>query len=115
MKSVFSLLAVIILVGCGQGPAGQTGSQGAPGLPGDSVTGPAGADGTQITPVQFCIGTPVYPSTFPETGLCINNQIYAVYSVNDGFLTLIPPGAYSSDGVNSSCNFTVLPNCQIQN
>jgi hypothetical protein len=85
------------------GPIGPAGPQGLPGV-----------DLTPITWVQFCQATPSYPSTFPEGGLCINGNIYAVYSTNDGFLTLVPPGAYTSDGVGSSCNFTILANCQIQ-
>jgi len=85
-----------------QGPQGPTGPQGATG-----PQGPTGADGTQITPVKFCSQTANYPTTFPEYGLCINNSLYAVYSTNGGFLALIPNGNYKSDGVGSSCNFTV--------
>jgi hypothetical protein len=69
--------------------------------------------GTIVQPIQFCSGTPIYPSTFPEVGFCINNQLWAVYSANGGFLTLIPPGQYSSTGINSSCTFTVGPDCVI--
>src|ERR1700677_3652665 len=58
-----------------------------------------------IEPVQFCPGTPSYPSTFPEVGWCLNGELYAVYSSNDGFLTLIPPGNYQSNAIGSSCNF----------
>ena len=84
---------------------------GAPGANGQN-----GANGTVITPIQFCAGiVPSYPSTFPEVGFCINNNIYAVYSANDGFMSLVTPGTYSSDGINASCTFTVLPNCKIQN
>lgn len=67
-----------------------------------------------LTEVQFCSGGPAsYSSTFPEYGLCISGNIYAVYSANDGFLTELPPGVYTSNGVNSSCTFTVGPDCQI--
>jgi hypothetical protein len=117
MVFVWILVFGAILAGCGQG---QTGNQGIPGVPGASgpigATGPAGSNGTQITVVQFCPNSvPNYPSTFPEVAECINNQLYAVYSANDGFLTLVPPGVYSSDGINSSCTFTILPNCIVQN
>lgn len=99
MKLVY-LVLIGLVIGCGQGP------QGIPGQPGS--TGPAGANGTAIVPIQFCPGsTPAYPSNFPEYGLLINGQIYAVYSLNDGFLTWLPPGVYSSNAVGSSCTFTV--------
>jgi len=105
-----------------QGPTGSNGSNGVDGSQGpQGIQGPAGvnglngADGTQITVIQFCPGViPSYPSTFPEVGLCINRSVYAVYSANDGFLTLIPPGTYNSNAVGSACNFMVLPNCEVQ-
>jgi len=98
------------------GPAGINGTNGSNGTNGqDGAVGPKGADGTIITPIQFCPNVhPVYPSTFPEYGVCINGNIFAVYSANDGFLALIPPGVYSSNAIGSSCTFTVLANCQIQ-
>jgi len=98
------VLSLLAAVGCqGQGPQG---------IQGDA--GPRGADGTQITIVQFCPGvTPTYPTTFPEVGLCIDNQLYAVYSANNGFLVLVTPGRYSSNAIGSSCSFTVLPNCVV--
>ena len=100
----------LFLVGCGQGP------QGIPGQVGNTgPAGPSGIDGTQIVPVQFCVNPiPQYPTTFPEFGLCINGQIWAVYSANDGFLTLIPNGNYVSNGINASCSFTVT-GCVISN
>src|ERR1700677_3947355 len=65
-------------------------------------------NGTVIQPVQFCLHpVTTYPSTFAEVGFCINGEIYAVYSANDGFLSPIPSGNYTSDGINASCNFTV--------
>jgi hypothetical protein len=76
-----------------------------------------GLNGTNptIPIVQFCPGTTTYPSEFNEIGLCINSQIYAVYSINNGFLSMIPPGYYDSNAMNSTCNFTVLTNCVINN
>jgi len=73
------------------------------------------SNGTIITPIQFCPGTTSYPSTFVEYGFCINNQLWAVYSLNNGFMTLIPPGLYSSNAVGSSCNFQVITGCGIIN
>jgi len=96
--------SLLVLVGCGHN--GLNGTNGTPGI--------NGTNGTVVTSVQFCPGTPSYASTFPETGLCFNGNIYAVYSANDGFLTEIVPGAYTSNAIGSSCNFTVLPNCVIQ-
>lgn len=79
------------------------------------VNGAPGTPGSIVEPIQFCPGTPSYPSTFPEVGFDINGSIYAVYSANDGFLTLIPPGVYISNAVGSSCNFTVNTNGTITN
>ena len=81
----------------------------------NGANGNTGLDGTQISTVQFCPGATSYPSEFNEIGICIGGNIYAVYSANDGFLTQIVPGSYNSNAIGSSCNFTVLPNCVIQN
>jgi hypothetical protein len=119
---VLAFMLVLALSGCApdngvldvpvagpQGAAGLQGPQGAVGPQGpQGLQGAAGLNGTTITVVQFCPGvTPVYPSTFPETGLCINGTIYAVYSANDGFLTSLPNGVYDSNAIGSSCTFTV--------
>ncbi len=113
------LVIAMLLTACGpkgnQGNTGSPGPQGPAGPVGDTgAQGPTGADGTVITPIQFCSGTPTYPSTFPEYGLCINNQIYAVYSTRGGFLTILPNGSYLSNAVGSRCNFQVLDNCVVQ-
>lgn len=72
-------------------------------------------NGSIMKPVQFCANSiPSYPTTFPEIGFCIDNNLYAVYSANGGFLVLVTPGTYSSNGINSSCTFTVLSGCVIQ-
>jgi len=128
MKYIICIV-LLLFVGCGkQGATGSPGLNGAQGIQGTSgssgvdgtngatgqpgatgAIGPAGSDGTVITAVQFCPASfvPTYPTTFPEVGLCIAGSIYAVYSANGGFLTLITNGSYSSDGINASCNFTV--------
>jgi hypothetical protein len=93
------------------GQVGATGNQGIQGLTG--AAGSAGAPGTVVSVVQFCPGTTSYPGTFAEVGVCIGGNIWAVYSANDGFLTEVVPGEYSSDGVNDSCNFTVAANCVV--
>lgn len=97
-----------------QGIQGIPGTQGVQGMPGpQGIQGLPGVDPTPITIVQFCPNTTAYPSTFSEVGFCIANNLYAVYSANNGFLVYIPPGQYSSNGINSSCTFTVHDNCEI--
>jgi len=93
------------------GQTGATGPQGPQGNPGPQGT--PGVDITPITWVQFCAPTTAYPNTFSEGGFCIAGNLYAVYSINGGFMTLIPPGVYSSNGVNSTCTFTVQANCVV--
>jgi len=74
----------------------------------NGTNGVNGANGTIVNPVRFCKSTPSsYPTVFSEVGFCINNILYSVYSANDGFLTALPNGTYNSDGINSSCSFTV--------
>lgn len=87
-----------------QGNAGPSGAPGSPGL-----------NATPVTLIQLCPGTPVYPSTFIEYAICIDSQLYGVYSQNGGFLSLLLPGSYTSDGINSTCNLTILPNCGVTN
>lgn len=77
------------------------------------LNGTPGNNGTSISPIQFCLGTTTYPNEFNEMGFCVEGNIYAIYSVNGGFMTLIPPGSYSSNAINSSCNFSVENNCVI--
>lgn len=82
------------------GSIGATGPQG--------PTGASGQDSTPITMVKFCPNiTAQYSSSFPEWGIKIGTQIWAVYSQNGGFLTLLVPGRYTTTGVGSNCNFTV--------
>jgi hypothetical protein len=81
----------------------------------DGQNGTNGTSGTIITSIQFCPGTPSYPSIFPEVGFCINDKIYAVYSSQGGFLTVVQPGTWVSNAIGSSCTFTVGPNCEVTN
>ena len=110
MKALLTITALLVLTACG--PTGGTGGQGPAGSPGD--TGPQGP-GTVVTLIQFCpnSGAPSYPNVFPEYGFCIGGSIYATYSANDGFTTLLTPGTYSSNAVGSSCTFVVGPNCSV--
>lgn len=121
MKYASVIVLGLVIAACsgprgGHGDLGNTGATGSNGNNGSNGSqGPSGQDGTVITVVQFCQGVaPSYPSTFPESGLCINGNLYGVYSANDGFLALLPPGAYNSNAIGSNCNFTILPNCVIQ-
>jgi len=132
------LIATLLLSGChsyypSRGLTGYQGAVGAPGVdgsPGVSCTVsqvPSGAliecptsqalvyNGTLVKPVQFCPGTPTYPSKFIENGFVIGNTLYAVYSANGGFMAAIPPGYYTSNGIGSSCNFTVNADLTVSN
>jgi hypothetical protein len=134
---------LLLVSGCGKtGPQGGPGPQGYTGPPGSScavttispslvapnggsllsctdgssslvLNGTNGENGTSIIAVQFCAGATNYPNEFNEVGFCIDGSIYAVYSANDGFLTEVVPGEYSSQGIGSSCNFSVEPGCVI--
>lgn len=78
--------------------------------------GANGTPGTDLTPVsivQFCPNVTTYPTTFSEIGFCISSKVYGTYSANDGFSAYLPPGTYSSNGINSSCTFTIGANCAI--
>lgn len=119
----FALLyLVIIMAACGKphdgaqgstGAQGPTGAQGVPGVIGP--TGPAGTNATPVTVVPLCPGfVPTYPNIFPEYALCIQSKLYGVYSANGGFLAELPPGTYSSNGINADCHLTILPNCVVQ-
>lgn len=130
------LLIILFVIGCGpqgaQGPPGNSNGctvlnvvVSAPAPNGGTMirctdgtsslilNGSNGAAGTLVSPVQFCPGSTSYPNEFNEIGFCIDKNLYAVYSKNDGFLVFVPPGNYSSNGINSSCNFTVNLNCII--
>lgn len=107
--------AIVLLTGC-QGPEGIRGPIGATGSSGQSIVGPQGPagqngsnglDSTPIAVVNLCTEAPSYPGVFVEVALLINNRLYAVYSQNGGFMTYLPPGNYSSNGIGSACNFTV--------
>lgn len=114
---ILLVVAVVSLTACGRGPdgphgaKGDVGSIGAAGVQGQQ--GVAGIAGTQIVPVKFCVENAAYPAVFPEYGLCINNQMYGVYSTNGGFLALLPVGSYNSNAVGSACTFTITTNCGV--
>jgi hypothetical protein len=111
------VMVMVILTACAgpKGDVGFTGPQGAVGATGPiGNSGQDGQDATPVTVVQLCLGTPSY-GTYVEVAFCIDNELYATYSFNGGFSTKLSPGAYSSNAINSSCNFTVIQGCEISN
>jgi hypothetical protein len=109
---------VILLTSCGnQGSSIDVSQVQTCTVSNNTITCPDGSKVTLPTNnfsiVQFCPGVTTYPQTFSEIGFCINNQLYAVYSIPNAFLTLVPPGMYSSNGINSSCTFNVGLNCEV--
>lgn len=104
----FALISVVFFSACAPGRNGENGTQGAPG-----AVGPNGTPAPPTTLVQLCPGAPAYSTTYIENAICLQGQLYGVYSANGGFLTLLTPGAYTSNGIGSSCNFTVGLNCAI--
>jgi hypothetical protein len=91
------------------GVNGLNGEQGLPGVQG--IPGLAGSSGTIVTPVKFCATD---NSTFPEYGLMIGEELFAVYwgstpaspSTPQAFLTKLVAGNYMSTGGNN-CLFTI--------
>lgn len=79
------------------------------------LNGTNGTNGTAISERKFCPGVTTYPSRFVEVGFVVGGKLYAVYSANGGLLTEIPPGAYNSAAIGSTCNFTVNANLSITN
>jgi len=77
------------------------------------LNGTDGVPGTTVDTVQLCPGTTTYPTEFNEVAVCMSGSLYAVYSANGGFLSEIPQGEYSSDGINASCAFTIGANCTV--
>lgn len=115
MKKVFGLVILAVILSACAGPKGDRGDDGQSvvGPKGDrGETGAMGADGEIARVVPLCPGTSNY-GVFIEIGLCINNQLFGVYSANGGFLTLLAPGNYSSNAIGSACNLTVEPNCVV--
>lgn len=99
----------VLLAGCGRGPVGVPGPKGDTGAQG--VQGEAGTDATPVTIVQLCPGTTTYSSKFVEIAFCVGGRLYGTYSQNGGFSTELPPGSYSSNGINSSCSFIIYADC----
>lgn len=126
-KIVIIGLLALLAAGCGKstdvqvvkgdtGATGSTGSQGNVGPGGGpGANGAPGQDATPVVAIQLCPSSfiPSYPNVFPESALCVGNNLYGVYSAHGGFLALLPPGVYSSNGINASCTFTVSAGCVV--
>lgn len=112
-------VVLLALSACGRGPTGYSGIDGKDGSNGtNGSNGSNGANGTDATPVtivKLCPGVTTYPSTFVEVAIKVGGKLYAVYSLNNGFLTELVPGHYSSNAVGSACNFTVNADLTIAN
>lgn len=102
------IIMMLVLAGCGRGPVGVVGPKGDTGAQGE-----AGVDATPVTIVTLCSGVTTYPSTFTEIAFCVGSRLYGTYSQNGSFSTELPPGNYSSNGINSSCTFTIHANCVV--
>lgn len=112
-------IAVVLLgTGCGTSYAVQ-GAKGDPGSVGPSgPSGERGSPGLNADPigmVKLCPGVTTYPSVFVEYAFCVSGNLYATYSSKGGFTTVLPPGRYSSNAIGSSCSFTVVSGCNINN
>lgn len=81
---------------------GQNGIQGIQGPMGPQ--GPAGVNGASVIPVKFCSAS---TAQFPEYGLKIGNDVFAVFWNNQAFLTKLPVGTYRTTTGNQDCNFTI--------
>ncbi len=109
------LIAAVLLLPACRGPEGV---QGRSGSPGQSIVGPQGtagvngADAVPVTVVPLCPGVSNY-GAFVEVGLCLNGQLYGVYSALDGFLTLLAPGTYNSNAIGSACSLEVHAGCVV--
>lgn len=118
-NSMLAMTIMLSLLACA-GPEGSVGPQGVTGLKGSpGPQGPSGTNGTDstiTTVVQLCpVTDPTIPGVFPETGLCIDGKLYAVFNQPNktDYLVLIPPGTYESMATGASCTFTVYSNCSL--
>lgn len=104
-------IILILLTACGK-----DGAQGVQGEAGPR--GQSGTNGTNVTMIKFCPQFPdTYGSSYPEYGMCVDNNLYAVYFNNAGkisWLTLLTSGNYTTTTSFGNCNFKVKPNCIVE-
>jgi len=103
LKYLLLIATSLFILSCG-GPQGATGPQGEPGV------------SPIPEPIKFCPSyTGKYPGPFPEYGICLSGNIYAVYWDNkNAWLAQVYPGRYKSTSTSAPCTFTVEPNCVIK-
>lgn len=91
-----------------KGLNGEQGSRGIQGLPGiQGPMGPQGApglNGSTVVPVKFCSSS---TAAFPEYGLKIGNDVFAVYWNGQAFMTKLLSGNYNTTTGNQDCNFSI--------
>lgn len=104
MKKLLLLTLMTVISACSGEPSyyASQGEQGPPGTPASARVF-----------VQLCPGTQSYPGVFIEYAECINDNLWGVYSANNGFYTFFPPGNYSSNALGSACNLTIQPHCVV--
>lgn len=89
-----------------QGSPGPIGVQGTPGVPGQDASG--------VTAVPLCTGQTVYPTSFAEYGLCIGNNLFGIYwDGTNAWLTMLPPGNYTSTSTSVPCTLTIGASCSV--
>lgn len=95
------------------GVDGQNGTNGADGQNGQD--GANGAPGSVVLAVSLCPSKPlIYPSSFPESALCVNNSLFGVYwNGHQAFLSELPPGDYVSTSPQG-CSLRIKANCVVE-
>jgi hypothetical protein len=104
----YLIIFAMILTACGKD--GRSGINGNNGMNG--INGVDGKDATPVSMIKFCPSlNEVYPTNFPEYGMCVNNNLYAVYwNGNTAFLSKLLPGTYTTTAIGGNCTFTVQSN-----
>lgn len=98
----YLIILCLLLTACGKD--GRQGTNGSNGVNGQNAT--------PINMIKFCPNiNEVYPNTFPEYGMCIDNNLYAVYwNGNTAFLAKLVAGTYTTTAIGGNCTFTVTNN-----
>ena len=87
------------------GLQGIQGVQGLPGIQGPvGPQGPAGVNGTTVVPVKLCSSS---TATYPEYGLKIGNDLFAVFWNGQAFMTKLVTGNYTTTTGSQDCNFSI--------
>jgi len=110
MKTLILLLVVLAFTACGPELIGPPGPKGPTGAAGQAGVAPS------MVPIQLCPQQVIqYPSSFPESALCIEGKLYGVmWNGTSAWLAELPPGNYASTSP-SGCNLHIGANCQVTN